>query len=130
MGLNDSRKFMTDINELRIKDKLIKFERPIGVCLESKGVTYILVKTNSRTIFLNHNFHVDKFKNVLAFNSEGDLLWSIETAPLLCELDKVDPYSGLFFENEELIAYNMSGVNYIVDQADGRIRARDNWRPW
>jgi len=121
---------MIKINQLKLKDKIIIFDRPIRICIESRGITFVLVETNDNLVFPNRNFKVEKYRNVLAFNSNGDFLWAIEQAPKIFEFEVHYPYSGLFFENDQLIAYHMSGVNYIVDQIDGSIKPRDNGRPW
>jgi hypothetical protein len=121
---------MTDVNQLSWKDKKIIFDRPIGVCLEDKGMTFVLVETTNNLVFPNSNFQVEKFRNVLGFNSEGKLSWTIQTAPILTEIDVEGPFTGLFFENEELITYHSSGINYLVDKKTGSIRARDQFRAW
>jgi len=121
---------MMEDNKIRIKDKIIIFDRPIRIFLESRGITFVLIETNNNLVFPNRNFKVEKYRNVLAFNSDGELLWTIEPAPKIFEFEVHDPYSGLFFENDQLIAYHMSGVNYIVDKKDGSIKPRDNGRPW
>jgi len=121
---------MMEINQLKLAEKNIFFKHPVGICLESKRITFVLIRTTSSVKFLKHNLDVDKFRNVLALNTDGEVLWTVEEAPLLTVIDRRSPYGGLFFEDDQLIAYHMSGVNYIVDKKDGSIKPRDNGRPW
>jgi len=120
---------MIKINQLKFKDKIIIFDRSIRICIECRGITFVLIETNNNLVFPNRNFKVEKYRNVLAFNSDGELVWAIEPAPKIFEFEVKNPYGGLFFEDDQLIADHMSGVDYIVDQTDGSIKPRDNHRP-
>lgn len=117
-------------NTLTIKDKTIIFDRKIGYVEERQGITFVLVETTSNLIFPQFNLKADKYRNILSFDENGNHMWTIEQAPLITAIDVNGPYSSLFFENGKLCAYHTSGYYYFIDEASGRIKPRDNAKPW
>jgi len=121
---------MAGTNKLEFKDKTIIFNRKIGNLEKLNDLTFVLIETTSNLIFPYSNFELDKYRNVLAFDANGNLSWTIEEAPLVKGVDTAGPYSSLFLENGKLCAYHTSGYYYFIDVDQGKITPRENTRPW
>lgn len=121
---------MMEINKLSLRGKTIVFDRKIGYVEKLNDITFVLVETTSNLVFPHSNLQVETFRNILAFDADGDLLWTIEAAPVITEIDVAGPYSSLFIKDGKLCAYHTSGYYYLIDEGSGRIKPRDNSRPW
>ena len=121
---------MAGSNKLEFKDKTIIFNRKIGNLEKLNDLTFVLVDATSNLIFPHSNFEIEKFRNVLAFDANGDLFWTIEEVPLITEVDIAGPYSSLFIDNGKICAYHTSGYYYLIDEDCGKITLRGNSRPW
>lgn len=68
------------------------------------------------------------YRNVCAFDQLGNLIWKIERLPWIG--GDSNGYSGIFIENNTLMAYNMVGIDVVVDPANGRVKTVGDGRPW
>lgn len=113
MGRDGERRAMVtfDGSELVLDDARVNFGHPIGEVLEFDDTVVV------RLELTGEDFD-DILQNVIGVNTDGSIRWKIEKAP---EEGYYDSYVGIFDNDGELWAYNLSGMSYHVDLADGSI---------
>jgi len=121
---------MKDENKLTINGNTIIFDKKIGHIEKRNDKTFILIESTSNLLYPQSNYSIERYRNILAFDSSGDMLWAIEEANLVTEIDVAGPYTSLFVEDGKLCAYHISGYYYLIDEGSGKINPRDNSRPW
>ncbi|MFC7074160.1 hypothetical protein ACFQJ7_01570 [Halovenus rubra] len=104
---------MVTINNsvLKINSEEIEFNHPIEEYISFDDFVVIRLKLNGEDF-------PEKHQNVIAVNKDGSIRWRIEKAP---EEGYYDSYAGIFDDDGELRAYNLSGMNYKVDKETGEV---------
>ncbi len=107
--------FITNGNELRIDNRIIRFRYPIRTTIEYKDSCIVLVGIpfeDSETI-----------NNIVCYNSDGEIVWQVE------DMKKrypdwgkyaYQPYETMGLSNGVLYASTFNGWSYHIDPETGR----------
>lgn len=71
---------------------------------------------------------IDMERNIWAFNSDGDLVWTI--AYPSAKIEGHNPYTSVYIKNGRLIAGNWAGIDYLVNTKNGSVDVISGKRPW
>ena len=96
---------------VKIDGNEIDFDHPITDYLVFDDFVVVMLKLNGEDF-------PEKHQNIIAVDADGTIRWRIEKAP---EEGYYDSYAGIFDDDGELRAYNLSGMNYRVDKETGEV---------
>lgn len=90
------------------KDKLL-FISPSSIIKYLSDIDKIYVLINSDELSSD--------RNVFGYNEEGELLWQVEE---MYKLHDRNYFTSIYFQDNELFAYNKNDVEVIIDKLTGK----------
>lgn len=108
---------------LKLGDMQIDFASPIKDVLEIDNVLLVLLRRVGVKIDAEESMN----RNVHAYNQKGDKLWDIQES--LSGGDKDKPYTAIYFDSGDVVAYCGLGFEYSLNLKTGSVKPRGG-RPW
>ncbi len=99
---------------LTVENRVVTLPYPTAQALNFNELVVVRVEPDIGKIYN---------KNIFALDGDGKIKWQIAESPHGTEVDK--PYTSIFITTEnELLAGNWNGVDYIVSAEDGSISTK------
>ena len=108
---------------VKIDGKVITFLSPIKDVLEIENLLLVILQ---RVGVVVHDSE-SRNSNIYAYDLNGNKLWQIQECPLKTKQNK--PYTGLYIQLEDVIAYCSLGYECKVNLSDGSVELLGG-RPW
>ena len=99
---------------IKIGGKEVELQWPIVQALKHHGLIIVRVEPPVGEIFN---------RNIFGLDADGEVVWQIEESPHGGGIDR--PYMNILInENDELIASNWNGIDYIVSLDNGSVQVK------
>lgn len=108
--MKKAKKFLVDDGALFVHGRRISTPFPVLQYVVDKNAVIVLLRAPAGTIY-NRNIH--------AYSTQGQLLWTIPETPHGGTKDQ--PYVGIEATSAGLVARNWNGVEYVIDLQTGSI---------
>ena len=76
---------------------------------------------NKYVEYLKSHPESDGDSTIWAFDLAGNKVWEIEPSPRGKQLNRSAAFSAFLFKGDEMWAYSIEGLNYLVDKKTGKL---------